>query len=744
MTDFSSGLLAENLAVRIEDGLTSAVFFLVCGGLSVQTVSDLFWQEIVTLDRAIEARLPGLWIGAEPTFTVRDSEQPEWLSEPLGGDKEPLAHTLMARLRERHCGSLVLRTLGRQYQGEALPRWSIGLYGLRDGGPLWEGPPDPLDGATLPLEPERLLAFLDSLLHGLMTLGWSIHPFKCQGSLPHRLVFRIDGEPLGYSEEDIARWSRESLHQQPVPLSGLKDELAEAGEYLLAIGTQVCEGGESCVTLELPAFPDAVSFRAFIKAVEGAATVLPTLILQGFPPPVDAEVMWTTLTPDPAVIEINQAPYANTEQFLAASRELYEVSEAIGLSPFRLHYNGNESDSGGGGQFTLGGKSPQLSPFLTCPGLLARVVRYWISHPVLSYGFAPDYLGGSSQSPRADEGIRALFHELRLALFHLERQATAEPEFIWRSLAPFLADASGNSHRSDLNIEKLWNPYLPGRGCQGLVEFRAFRMSSTPERAAALSQLLRALVAMLSVPGSAGELIDWGDKLHDRFALPYYLRQDLLAVFNDLEVAGLGLGEKLRQTLLDTPARTGWQIDFGGCRLEIERALEFWPLVGGDAKSQESGGSRLVDASTVRWQLMLRPGEGGDSPELSGWQLEVEGLKIPLSELTDEAGPLRLSSIRLREFEPWLGLHPAVKPRMPLTLMLRHPEQRQALRLQIHAWQPEGLPYPGLPADRDEAEKRRQQRLTRERVDVASLDDAVEPPVEAVSRYGIDLRWLLD
>ncbi len=710
----------------------------------MQTVSDLFWQEIVTLDRAIEARLPGLWVGAEPTFTVRDSEQPEWLSEPLGGDKESLARTLMARLQEHHPGSLVLRTLGRQYLGEELPRWSIGLYGLRDGEPLWQGPPDPLGEETLPLEPERVLAFLDSLLYGLVTLGWSIHPFKCQGDLPHRLVFRIDGEPLRHSEEDIARWSRESLHQQPIPLSGLEDELAAEGEYLLAIGTQTCEGGESCVTLELPGFPDAESFRAFVHVLEGAANVLPALILQGFPPPVDAEVAWTTLTPDPAVIEINQAPYPNAEQFLAASRELYDVCYDVGLSPYRLHYNGNESDSGGGGQFTLGGESPELSPFLTHPALLARVVRYWIAHPVLSYGFAPDYLGGSSQSPRPDEGIRALFHELRLALFHLERQSTPEPEFIWRSLAPFLADASGNSHRADLNIEKLWNPYLPGRGRQGLVEFRAFRMSPSPERAAALSQLLRALVAMLSSAESSNELIDWGDELHDRFALPYYLRQDLLAVFNDLQAAGLGLGESLRQTLLDTPARIRWEIDFSGCQLEIERALEFWPLVGGDAESQESGGSRLVDASTARWQLLLRPSEGVEASEWSAWQIEVEGLRLPLRELSDESGVLRLTSVRLREFEPWLGLHPAVDPRMPLNIVLRHPNLPQALRLQLHAWQPEGLPYPGLPADQSEALQRRQERLTQETVASASLEDAIDPPAEAVSNCGVDLRWLLD
>jgi len=709
----------------------------------VQNASELFWQEIAALDSAIEERLPGLWIGAEPTFTLRFSEQPEWLSEALGGEKEQLAQRLMARLRARHPGALVLRTLGRQYAGEEVPRWSIGLYESRDGKPIWGGPPDPLDEPLETPDNHRILAFMDCLLHGLSSLGWSIHPFKCQCLLPHRLICRPDGEPLRHAPADIERWSRESIHQQAVPHSGLVDELAAQGEYLFALGTRECPGGGQCVVLELPAFPDTDSFRVFLKVLGPAAAILPGLILQGFPPPVDAGVAWTTLTPDPAVIEINQAPYADSRRFLAASRELYALCTEIGLSPYRLQYSGTESDSGGGGQFTLGGEAPDRSPFLTHPRLLPRLVRYWLRHPVLSYGFAPDYLGGAGQSPRPDEGMRALFHELRLALFHLDRQPAPEPEFIWRSLAPFLADASGNSHRSDINIEKLWNPYLAGRGRQGLVEFRAYRMTRTPERAAALGALLRALVAMLAQGEPDATLVDWGDELHQRFALPFYLRCDLLAVFADLEAAGLGLGEQLRRTLLEDSARTRWQLDFEGCRLEIERALEFWPLVGGDAPSQEGGGSRLVDASTARWQLSLRP-LAGESTGFADWRLEAAGWHLPLREERDEMGPVRLCAIRLREFEPWIGLHPAVEPRMPLSLILRHPKRGQALWVRIHDWQPEGKPYAGLPVDRSDALARRDERLVWKAVASASLETPREPPAEARDAYGVDLRWVVD
>lgn len=705
----------------------------------MQTDRELFSQEIVTLDSAIAQRLSEIWVGAEPTFTLRGSESPEWLSEPLGGRKEPLARQLVGRLRERHPGSVVLRTLGRQYPDEAQPRWSIGIYESRDGEALWEGPDDPLNGPVTSCAKPQFEQFLRNLPAQFSTLGWQSRAFMAAMELPHRIVFRMDGEPVPNPDLVDERWSRPSVHRQPIPPSGLSDELAEEGLYLLSIGWVSDSQGKTCLLAELPDFPEVAGFRDFLGALAKAAADLPCLILQGFPPPVDAGVAWTTVTPDPAVIEINQAPYPDSAGFLAANRELHRLSEDIGLSAYRLQYNGSQSDSGGGGQITLGGASPGSSPFLRHPRLLPRLLRYMIRHPALSYWFATDYLGGNSQSPRPDEGVRERFHEFRLALHQLERTPDPEPEFIWRSLAPFLADSSGNSHRSDLNIEKLWNPYLAGRGHQGLVEFRAYRMATTPERAGAISALLRAVVAMLAQRDVTPELVDWGDELHERFALPFYLRRDLLSVFADLEAEGLAPGPEIRRVLQEDAGHDRWQVEFGSCVLSIERALEFWPLVGDTA--QESGGSRLVDASTARWQVMLRPTAAGEQAHFRRWRLSTGALQIPLRQEVDEAGELGLFAIRLREFVPWLGLHPAIEPRMPLELTLSHPDEAQALTLQLHTWQPDGRPYEGLPADPEAARLRREARLTSRPLPLASLDQTTEPAGDCLTAYTLDLRW---
>ncbi len=300
--------------------------------------------------------------------------------------------------------------------------------------------------------------------------------------------------------------------------------------------------GPPAARIDLPPFATVAEFLAALAciAVSARACGLPALILAGCPPPVDGTIEFTTVTPDPAVIEVNTAPSTDASGFLRRSRAIYASAAACGLTPYRLHFNGAVADSGGGGQITLGGPSALDSPFLIEPRMLPRLVRFFNRHPSLSYNFSHDFVGNSGQSARADERGPDASDELALTLHLLAREPQPEPGLLWRSLAPFLCDAVGNSHRAELNIEKLWNPHLGPRGMQGLVEFRALRMQQTPERATALACLLRAVVALLAGTADALPLIDWGRDLHERFSLPYYLEQDLLTVLAALDASGLG------------------------------------------------------------------------------------------------------------------------------------------------------------------------------------------------------------
>ena len=696
------------------------------------------------LDRAVQAhdaalRLAGLdvWIGSEPTFTDRRSEHPAWLSAALGGDKEARGQQLLAALARARPGGAVLRSVGRQYAGEPLPRWCIGHYERRDGTPLWLGPPDPLlCAAPAPCDAPRLADLWQALSAALRQSGRACDGFRVDDESGHRLAFRADGAPPG-DLRTLPEARRGPLHARPIPHTGLSDALAERGLLLLTLRREsVTADGPAFACVELPALPDVATFLDCLASLAAAAAAvsLPALLLRGFPPPVDASVAWSTVTPDPAVVEINHAPATDAATFLRWSRQVHAAADAVGLAPYRLHYNGQVAESGGAGHFTLGGPTPLDSPFFRVPRLLPRLVRYLNHHPSLSYWFAAPHLGGSGQSPRPDEGSRESFAELELALELLERQPASDPAALARALAPFMVDPAGNPHRSELNVEKLWNPALGARGCLGLVELRAFRMARTPARAAACACLLRAVVAMLARSDPAPRLRHWGHALHERFALPFHLRQDLRAVLADLDAAGFGLGAPLRAELFDDQARAVADARHAGCRIEIEQALEFWPLVG-DVASQEIGDSRLVDASTARLQIVLRP--EGDAGRLAGWRLCAEGYDVPLQVTRDDRGPLAVAGVRFRRFVPQRGLHPSLGALDRVRLVVVPAGGAPALELTVHEWRPDGEAYDGLPRDLDDARARRQQRIVTRGVD----PPPIRPPAEgAAGPYCLDLR----
>lgn len=708
-------------------------------------MNDESKRAILALDQAVAELGHEIWVGSEPTFTDRHLETPEWLYEALGDDKEARARGMLELLFRARPGALVLRTLGRQYQGEKRPRWSYGLYHRRDGEPVWKGPPDPLAGGTGCSE-EAFRAFAGHLTQRLEERAWRVAetPGRPDGEI--RLALRLDGLPPPADPAMEPELARDSVHEHTIPVTGAVDALARGETYLLVLTHQppredaTDQTAASVPRLELPAFDGVPAFLTFLEALAAATAdaELSGLVFAGFPPPVEQGIAWTTLTPDPAVLEVNLAPAPDLATFLGWNRELFSAAEQVGLSPFRLHYNGTLADSGGGGQITLGGPEPEASPFLAHPRLLPRLVRYLVAHPSLSYWFGPAYLGSASQSPRVDEGVRDSFTELTLALDRLERTDHPSPDLLWGSLSPFLCDPSGNPHRSELNIEKLWNPFLPGRGRLGLVELRAFRMATSPEQAAALAALLRALAAMLIRNDPVQTLTDWGDELHQRFALPYYLSADLAQVLADLEAAGLGLPEVLASQLLDDEARDIGAVEIEGCRIEATAALEFWPLLG-DVASQETGGSRLMDSSTGRVQILLRP---VDDPghDLAQWTLTVNGYRIPLRPESDQRGPLRIIGLRFRRFAPQRGLHPGIGAQDPLEIQLSRPGIARGLMLRIHEWRPDNQPYPGLPRDRQEAGRRRRERLVYQLAPPAT--EFRDAPAAACTPYSCDLRWV--
>jgi len=416
--------------------------------------------------------------------------------------------------------------------------------------------------------------------------------------------------------------------------------------------------------------------------------------------PGEAEVQ-LTVTPDPGVVEVNTAPAPDLATFYTDAEAIYAAAGAAGLSAVRWRYNGRGSDSGGGGQLTFGGPTADGSPFFRHPALLPRLIRFLCNHPSLSYAFASDCVGSASQGPRPDEGVRERFEELQVAVDRLEARGDhlAPPE-LWETLAPLLVDASGNSHRAELNVEKLWNPHLPGRGRLGLVELRSLRMPSSAGRLAAMAALFRALVARLVTVPYLDPLADWGASLHDQLALPTFLDEDLRGVLEDLAAHGLGLGTATTALLLERPEPLA-EVKVDRTTLTVLPALEFWPLLG-DVASQERAGARLVDASIERVEVRISHDRGADPGRLG-----ADGWEVPLT--SADSGRRHVAGLRYRAFLPRPGLHPGLPAQDPLVLTWEREGHRTGIEL--HGWIPGGGTYPGLPWDDVEARRRCRERV---------------------------------
>ena len=573
-------------------------------------MSVAFDRDVASHDADIASAGIEVWVGAEPTFTRRDSQEPPWLFEAEGGDKEERAEALLRALAPRLAGGVRLcRAEGRHSPEEEAPRFAFGA--------LW-----------------------DRLARG-------------------------------------------------------------RGE---------------------PAVVDAAGLGA-----------------QAVPPPSPGpDSAWLTVTPDPAVVEVNMAPASDLGEFHLFARSVWEAAEEAGLSPVRYRYDGQVSESGGGGQVTLGASLPSLSPFFARPWLLPGLLRLFNRHPSLSYLFAPECVGSASQGPRPDEGVRERFDELGVALDLLAaRGAAVTPEELWASLAPLLVDGSGNSHRAEMNVEKLWSPFLGERGRMGVVEFRSLGMPERPEGMTARAALLRSLAARAAISPVTLPLVDWGSALHDRFGLPSILRDDLAEVLEDLERHGLGLGPALVEELVrpSPPVASVVRVERGGAVLTLSRAREFWPLVG-DVASQERRGSRLVDSSLARLEALVEAPAGEAPGRLAAGEWEVP--LVPL-------GPGRFAAgVRYRSFVPNPGFHPGLPASDPL--LLRWQVGETVLAIELHGWIPGGGVYDGLPADGEEAARRRDARVVvREETPTASRSRssfASPVPPEARGAFTVDVRRL--
>ena len=590
------------------------------------------------------------------------------------------------------------------------------------------------------LKSERLLLFPGDSPMGLR-LPLDSLPWVSKSDYPylHELDPTVPRPALPKREEFRQRYlhsaTPNSIKARPgtlPPRSGLSEEEARKAA-LLEDPARVPQRGESaawivrtaiCVEprdgklhVFMPPVATLEDYVELITAVEDTAAQLKTpVVVEGYTPPFDPRLNVLKVTPDPGVIEVNLHPSSNWKELAERTTTLYEEARQTRLGTEKFMVDGRHTGTGGGNHIILGGATPSDSPLLRRPDLLRSLLTYWQNHPALSFLFSSLSIGPTSQSPRLDEARNDSLYELEVAFKELDRQlnlarqplvagatksSSVPPWIVDRLFRNLLIDSSGNTHRAEFSIDKLYSPDS-STGRLGLVEMRAFEMPPHARMSLAQHLLLRGLVSKFWKQPYTNDLVRWGSDIHDRWMLPHFCETDFKDVLQDLRDAGYPFEFDWFAPHFEFRfPRIG---DFAqrDVQVEIRTALEPWHVLGEEGTA--GGTVRYVDSSLERVQVKAR-GLVGDR-----FALAVNGRHIPLhpTGITGEA----VAGVRYRAWQPPNCLQPTIGVHAPLTFDLYDTWNKRSLGgCTYHVAHPGGRSHDSFPVNAYEAESRRLARF---------------------------------